>query len=52
MYGTFLCYDLDSNERPKPDPDGILKLAVLWDSSPEGLVMVGDYQLAEEFQGD
>ena len=28
---------------PKPDPDGIIKLARKWDASPEDLVMVGDY---------
>ncbi len=28
---------------PKPDPDGILKLADRWGSSPEELIMVGDY---------
>lgn len=28
---------------PKPDPDGIHKLAQIWETSPEELVMVGDY---------
>ena len=27
----------------KPDPDGILKLALGWETSPTALVMVGDY---------
>lgn len=29
--------------RPKPDPDGIYKLASLWRAQPAELVMVGDY---------
>jgi HAD superfamily hydrolase (TIGR01509 family) len=29
--------------QPKPDPDGIFKLADLWDVPPARLVMVGDY---------
>ena len=28
---------------PKPDPDGILRLAALWETRPSELVMVGDY---------
>lgn len=28
---------------PKPDPDGILRLATLWGTRPEATVMVGDY---------
>ncbi len=28
---------------PKPDPEGILQLAALWDVSPDTMVMVGDY---------
>lgn len=28
---------------PKPDPDGIHKLAQIWETRPEELVMVGDY---------
>ena len=28
---------------PKPDPDGIRRLASLWGAEPEELVMVGDY---------
>lgn len=28
---------------PKPDPDGILHLTRLWDTSPQTAVMVGDY---------
>lgn len=28
---------------PKPDPDGILQLADLWDADPAEMVMVGDY---------
>jgi HAD superfamily hydrolase (TIGR01509 family) len=28
---------------PKPDPDGILRLAALWGTQPESTVMVGDY---------
>lgn len=28
---------------PKPDPDGICRLAALWDIRPEKTVMVGDY---------
>jgi len=29
---------------PKPDPDGILRLAQTWGVAPETMVMVGDYQ--------
>ena len=29
--------------RPKPDPEGIVKLAALWEVLPESMVMVGDY---------
>jgi HAD superfamily hydrolase (TIGR01549 family) len=29
---------------PKPDPDGILRLARIWGIGPETTVMVGDYQ--------
>ncbi|KAF1011750.1 MAG: Phosphoglycolate phosphatase [Pseudomonas fluorescens] len=29
---------------PKPDPDGLLKLAGAWDVSPAEMVMVGDYR--------
>lgn len=29
--------------RPKPDPDGIHRLAVLWEADPAEMVMVGDY---------
>ncbi|MDH0748040.1 HAD family hydrolase [Pseudomonas sp. GD03842] len=29
---------------PKPDPDGLLKLARAWDVAPSQMVMVGDYQ--------
>jgi HAD superfamily hydrolase (TIGR01509 family) len=29
---------------PKPDPDGILKLAAQWETLPATVVMVGDYQ--------
>ena len=29
---------------PKPDPDGILKLAAHWETLPAAVVMVGDYQ--------
>jgi phosphoglycolate phosphatase-like HAD superfamily hydrolase len=28
---------------PKPDPDGILKLAAIWGTAPSETVMVGDY---------
>jgi len=28
---------------PKPEPDGIRKLAALWDISPASMVMIGDY---------
>lgn len=30
---------------PKPAPDGLLKLAQAWDVAPEGMVMVGDFQM-------
>lgn len=29
---------------PKPDPDGLLQLAALWEVAPSELVMVGDYR--------
>lgn len=29
---------------PKPDPDGLLRLAQGWDVSPQDMVMVGDYR--------
>lgn len=29
---------------PKPDPDGLLKLARAWDVTPSDMVMVGDYR--------
>ena len=29
---------------PKPDPDGIHRLARIWETAPETTVMVGDYQ--------
>ena len=29
---------------PKPDPDGIHRLARMWETGPETTVMVGDYQ--------
>jgi HAD superfamily hydrolase (TIGR01549 family) len=29
---------------PKPDPDGIQRLARIWGIAPETMVMVGDYQ--------
>jgi phosphoglycolate phosphatase-like HAD superfamily hydrolase len=29
---------------PKPDPDGLLRLAHGWDVDPGDLVMVGDYR--------
>lgn len=29
--------------KPKPDPDGILTLAAVWNIQPEQIVMVGDY---------
>jgi HAD superfamily hydrolase (TIGR01549 family) len=29
---------------PKPDPDGIHRLARIWETGPETTVMVGDYQ--------
>jgi HAD superfamily hydrolase (TIGR01509 family) len=29
---------------PKPDPDGLLRLAQSWDVNPRDLVMVGDYR--------
>lgn len=29
---------------PKPDPDGLLRLAQAWDVAPTELVMVGDYR--------
>ncbi|BBT42160.1 MULTISPECIES: HAD family hydrolase [Pseudomonas] len=29
---------------PKPNPDGLLKIAQAWDVSPASLVMVGDYR--------
>ncbi|MBF0279794.1 MAG: HAD family hydrolase [SAR324 cluster bacterium] len=31
------------NASPKPDPGGVLKLSDHWKSSPEEMVMVGDY---------
>jgi HAD superfamily hydrolase (TIGR01509 family) len=30
--------------QPKPDPDGIHRLARIWETDPETTVMVGDYQ--------
>jgi HAD superfamily hydrolase (TIGR01509 family) len=30
--------------RPKPDPEGLLKLAGAWDVAPQQMVMVGDYR--------
>jgi HAD superfamily hydrolase (TIGR01549 family) len=30
--------------QPKPDPDGLLKLAAAWDVAPSTMVMVGDYR--------
>lgn len=30
--------------RPKPDPEGLLKLAGAWDIAPQQMVMVGDYR--------
>ena len=30
--------------KPKPDPDGLLKLAAAWDVAPGEMVMVGDYR--------
>jgi phosphoglycolate phosphatase-like HAD superfamily hydrolase len=28
---------------PKPDPEGLFQLALLWKSAPADMVMVGDY---------
>ncbi|WP_095109403.1 HAD family hydrolase [Pseudomonas sp. Irchel 3E20] len=30
--------------RPKPDPEGLLKLSQAWDVAPAAMVMVGDYR--------
>ena len=30
--------------QPKPDPDGLLKLAAAWEVAPSKMVMVGDYR--------
>lgn len=31
--------------KPKPDPDGLLKIAAHWQISPQQLIMVGDFQM-------
>ncbi|RAU44798.1 MULTISPECIES: HAD family hydrolase [unclassified Pseudomonas] len=43
------CFQVDDvlgrdEAAPKPDPDGLLKLARAWDVAPSQMVMVGDYQ--------